>query len=40
MRNKKRILQVDKILTPEQRMHAVRELDEWIEIIDGIILDI
>ena len=39
MRNKKRILQVDKLLTPEQRMHAVRELDEWIEILDGIILD-
>jgi len=40
LRNKKRILQVDKILTPEQRIHAVRELDEWIEILDGIILDI
>ena len=39
MRNKKRILQVDKLLTPEQRMHAVKELDEWIEILDGIILD-
>ena len=39
MLNKKRILQVDKLLTPEQRMHAVRELDEWIEILDGIILD-
>ena len=39
LRNKKRILQVDKLLTPEQRMHAVRELDEWIEIIDSIILD-
>ena len=39
LRNKKRILQVDKLLTPEQRMHAVRELDEWIEILDGIILD-
>ncbi len=40
LRNKKRILQVDKLLTHEQRIHAVRELDEWIEIIDGIILDI
>ena len=40
LRNKKRILQVDKLLTHEQRTHAVRELDEWIEIIDGIILDI
>ena len=39
LRNKKRILQVDKLLTHEQRTHAVRELDEWIEIIDGIILD-
>ena len=40
LRNKKRILEVDKILTHEQRIHAVRELDEWIEIIEGIILDI
>ena len=39
IRNKKRILQVDKLLTPEQRMHAVKELDEWIEILDSIILD-
>ena len=39
MRNKKRILQVDKLLTPEQRMHAVRELDEWIEILENIILE-
>ena len=39
LRNKKRILQVDKHLTPEQRMHAVRELDEWIEILDRIIMD-
>ena len=39
LRNKKRILQVDKLLTPEQRMHAVRELDEWIEILDSIIMD-
>ena len=39
LRNKKRILRVDKILTPEQRMHAVRELDEWIEILDRIIMD-
>ena len=39
LRNKKRILQVDKLLTPEQRMNAVRELDEWIEILDRIIMD-
>ena len=39
LRNKKRILQVDKFLTTEQRMHAVRELDEWIEILDSIILN-
>ena len=39
LRNKKRILQVDKLLTPEQRINAVRELDEWIEILDAIILD-
>ena len=39
LRNKKRILQVDKLLTPEQRMHAVRELDEWIEIIESIIMN-
>ena len=39
LRNKKRILQVDKLLTPEQRTNAVRELDEWIEILDRIIMD-
>ena len=39
LRNKKRILQVDKLLTPEQHIHAVRELDEWIEILDRIIMD-
>jgi len=39
LRNKKRILQVDKLLTPEQRIHAVRELDEWIEILDRLIVD-
>ena len=39
LRNKKRILQVDKLLTPEQRINAVRELDEWIEILDRIIMD-
>jgi len=39
LRNKKRILQVDSLLTPDQRLHAVRELDEWIEIIDRIIMD-
>ena len=39
MQQDSNILQVDKLLTPEQRKHAVRELDEWIEILDGIILD-
>ena len=39
LRNKKRILQVDKLLTPEQRTHAVRKLDEWIEILDRLIMD-
>ena len=39
LRNKKRILQVDNLLTPEQRINAVRELDEWIEILDRIIMD-
>ena len=39
LRNKKRILQVDSLLTPDQRIHAVRELDEWIEIIDSIIME-
>ena len=39
LRNKKRILQVDKLITPEQRIHAARELDEWIEILDEIIMD-
>ena len=39
LRNKKRILQVDSLLKPDQRIHAVRELDEWIEIIDRIIMD-
>jgi hypothetical protein len=37
LRNKKRILDVDKVLTPEQRHHAVRELDEWIEFLDKTI---
>ncbi len=39
LRNKKRILQIDNLLTTEQRMHAIRELDEWIEILDSIIMD-
>ncbi|MBT5087398.1 MAG: hypothetical protein HOM71_07935, partial [Deltaproteobacteria bacterium] len=30
IRNKKRILLIDAILTPEQRLHAVRELDDWV----------
>ena len=33
------LLQVDSLLTPDQRIHAVRELDEWIEIIDSIIME-
>ena len=39
LRNKKRILQVEKLLTSEQLIHAVRELDEWIEILDKLIVD-
>ena len=35
--NKKRILQIDKILTPEQRLHAVQELDVWLENLEQII---
>ena len=38
-RNKKRILQFDKILTPLQRQHAVRELDDWIETLDTAIVN-
>jgi len=34
LRNKKRILQVDKFITPEQRLHAIRELDDWVEILE------
>ena len=37
-RNKKRILQFDAILTPLQRQHAVRELDDWIETLDTAIV--
>ena len=36
-RNKKRVLQIDKILTAEQRLHAVRELDDWVEILEETI---
>ena len=38
-RNKKRILQFDAILTPLQRQHAVRELDDWIETLDTAIIN-
>ena len=38
-RNKKRILQFDAILTPLQRQHAVRELDDWIETLDTAIVN-
>ena len=39
LRNKKRILQVDKFVTPEQRLHALRELDEWLEILEQTIIN-
>ncbi len=35
--NKKRILEVDKILTYDQRLKAIQELDYWIKIIEEII---
>ena len=37
LRNKKRILQVDKFITPKQRLHAIRELDDWVEILEETI---
>ena len=37
LKNKKRILDVDKILTSEQRKNAIQELDYWIKIIEEII---
>jgi hypothetical protein len=37
LRNKKRIMQVDKFITPEQRLHAIRELDDWVEILEEAI---
>ncbi len=37
IRNKKRILLIDAILTPEQRLHAVRELDDWVELLEETI---
>ena len=37
IRNKKRILLIDAILTPGQRLHAVRELDDWVEILEETI---
>jgi len=36
-RNKKRILQVDKFISSEQRLHAIRELDDWVEILEQTI---
>ena len=30
-KNMKRILEVDSILTPEQRKHAVQEIQIWID---------
>ena len=37
LRNKKRILQVDKFINPEQREHAILELDDWVEILEQTI---
>ena len=37
LRNKKRILEVDKILTHDQRIHAIKELDIWIKVIEETI---
>ncbi|MDC0246622.1 DUF6279 family lipoprotein [Deltaproteobacteria bacterium] len=37
LRNKNRILQVEKFINPEQRLHALRELDDWIEILEQTI---
>ena len=37
LRNKNRILQVDKFINPEQRLHALRELDDWVEILEQTI---
>ena len=37
LRNKKRILQIDNILTAENRLHAVQELDVWLENLEQII---
>jgi len=37
LRNKKRILQIDNILTDEHRLHAVQELDVWLENLEQII---
>ena len=34
IQNKKRILLIDGILSPEQQLHAVRELDDWVEILE------
>ena len=39
LRNKKRILQVDKFITSEQRMQAIRELDDWVEILGEMIVN-
>ncbi|MBC8259811.1 MAG: hypothetical protein H8E38_12400 [SAR324 cluster bacterium] len=38
-RNKKRIMLVDQLLTAEQRLHAVRELDDWIDVLEQTIID-
>jgi len=34
IQNKKRILLIDAILSPKQQLHAVRELDDWVEILE------
>jgi len=39
LRNKKRILKVEKILTSDQRSHALQELDYWKEVLEETIAD-
>ena len=39
LRNKKRVLQIDRVLTPEHRLHAVQELDVWLENLEQIIVN-
>ncbi len=37
LKNKKRILEVNKILTAEQRLFALKELDSWIKVFEETI---